>query len=77
MCLLGINFVTRYRSNASMGPTGHGGQNIPGTRDLLINEKNVFVNAIACTFKTKNKDNSYSYKKTNTWLSFHMRPVLP
>ena len=43
------NCLTKYRSNASMGQTGPNGQTIHGQRDLLINEKNVFVNASTCT----------------------------
>ena len=32
------NCLSRYRSNPSIGQTGPDGQNIPGHRDLLINE---------------------------------------
>ena len=41
------NCLTRYHLMGRMGPDS---QKIPGHRDLLINEKNVFVNANTCTF---------------------------
>ena len=36
------NCLTRYRPNSSMDRTGPDGQNIPGHRDLLINEEKAF-----------------------------------
>ena len=51
--LSGQNGLTsRFRSNASIGRTSPDNQNIhvPGQRDLLINEKNVFVITNTCTF---------------------------
>ena len=44
------NCLARYRSNALMGRPYPDGQNKTGHRDLLINEKNDFVNASTCTF---------------------------
>ena len=44
------NCLTRYNSNALRGETGCDNQNILGHTDVLINEKNVFVNANTCMF---------------------------
>ena len=56
------NCLTMYNWNALRGETGPRGQYIRGHTDMLINDKHIFVNANACSFKTINKDNSYFNK---------------
>ena len=61
------NFLARYHSNPMMGRTSSDGQNIPGNRDLLINEETQIlvrckkIMKITFTFIKKNMVN-LSYK---------------
>ena len=58
------NCLARFHSNPMMGRTSPDGQNIPGNRDLLINEETQIL--VRC--KKKNEDNFY-FKKNMVNLS--------
>ena len=66
------NCLTRYNSNALRGETGPTvNQYILGHKDVLINDKHVFVNANTCTFLRITLN---FIKKKTTGLSFPRAP---